>query len=290
MFYGGETMRRNAIAFLNMKGGVCKTSLCKEIGLYLAEVYNKKILIIDIDPQSNCTQSFFGRYNILKDELITDTPNLPSIQKVFSPSMGRLEKPALDEIILPLSDNLHIVPGELKTIFMERETASGVAEQKLRNFIEENNLQEQYDYILIDCPPTYSFYTVTALLATDLYLVPVTPDVYSLLGVNLLQEVIVHLKENYKSNFREKPLDNLGIIFTKITKRPRTGIKNNMKQIKEAYADENVPFFENSYLKADKVATAKLSTFILDRKDESLKDNMKKICEEFMNRVGEYNE
>ena len=62
-----------------------------------------------------------------------------------------------------------------------------------------------------------------------------------------------------------------------------------MKQIKEAYADENVPFFENSYLKADKVATAKLSTFILDRKDESLKDNMKKICEEFMNRVGEYN-
>ena len=283
-------MRRNAIAFLNMKGGVCKTSLCKEIGLYLAEVYNKKILIIDIDPQSNCTQSFFGRYNILKDELITDTPNLPSIQKVFSPSMGRLEKPALDEIILPLSDNLHIVPGELKTIFMERETASGVAEQKLRNFIEENNLQEQYDYILIDCPPTYSFYTVTALLATDLYLVPVTPDVYSLLGVNLLQGVIVHLKENYKSNFREKPLDNLGIIFTKITKRPRTGIKNNMKQIKEAYADENVPFFENSYLKADKVATAKLSTFILDRKDESLKDNMKKICEEFMNRVGEYNE
>ena len=283
-------MRRNAIAFLNMKGGVCKTSLCKEIGLYVAEVYNKKILIIDIDPQSNCTQSFFGRYNILKDELITDTPNLPSIQKVFSPSMGRLEKPALDEIILPLSDNLHIVPGELKTIFMERETASGVAEQKLRNFIEENNLQEQYDYILIDCPPTYSFYTVTALLATDLYLVPVTPDVYSLLGVNLLQEVIVHLKENYKSNFREKPLDNLGIIFTKITKRPRTGIKNNMKQIKEAYADENVPFFENSYLKADKVATAKLSTFILDRKDESLKDNMKKICEEFMNRVGEYNE
>ena len=283
-------MRRNAIAFLNMKGGVCKTSLCKEIGLYLAEVYNKKILIIDIDPQSNCTQSFFGRYNILKDELITDTPNLPSIQKVFSPSMGRLEKPALDEIILPLSDNLHIVPGELKTIFMERETASGVAEQKLRNFIEENNLQEQYDYILIDCPPKYSFYTVTALLATDLYLVPVTPDVYSLLGVNLLQEVIVHLKENYKSNFREKPLDNLGIIFTKITKRPRIGIKNNMKQIKEAYADENVPFFENPYLKADKVATAKLSTFILDRKDESLKDNMKKICEEFMNRVGEYNE
>lgn len=74
---------RNVIAFLNMKGGVCKTSLCKEIGLYLAEQYNKKILIIDIDPQSNCTQSFLGRYNILKNELITNDSHLPSIQKIF---------------------------------------------------------------------------------------------------------------------------------------------------------------------------------------------------------------
>lgn len=283
-------MKRNIVAFLNMKGGVCKTSLCKEIALYLSEVYQKKILVIDIDPQSNCTQSFFERYKIFSGELITDTSNIQSIQKIFSPSIGRLEKPSLDEIILQLSDNLHIVPGELETIFMERETASGVAEQKLRNFIEDNQLQESYDYILIDCPPTYSFYTITALLATDLYLVPVTPDAYSLLGVNLLQEVIIHLKDNYKSSFREKPLDNLGIIFTKITKRPRTGIKNNMRQIKEAYADQNMPFFENSYLKADKIATAKLSTFILDRKDEALKENMKKICEEFISKVGEYNE
>ena len=179
MFYGGKTMKRNTVAFLNMKGGVCKTSLCKEIALYLSEVYQKKILVIDIDPQSNCTLSFFERYKIFSGELITDTSNIQSIQKIFSPSIGRLEKPSLDEIILQLSDNLHIVPGELETIFMERETASGVAEQKLRNFIEDNQLQESYDYILIDCPPTYSFYTITALLATDLYLVPVTPDAYS---------------------------------------------------------------------------------------------------------------
>lgn len=54
-------MKRNVVAFLNMKGGVCKTSLCKEIALYLAEEFQNKVLVIDVDPQSNCTQSFFLR-------------------------------------------------------------------------------------------------------------------------------------------------------------------------------------------------------------------------------------
>lgn len=281
---------RNVIAFLNMKGGVCKTSLCKEIGLYLAERCRKSILIIDVDPQSNCTQSFLERYNIITSELIKNDLNIPSIQKIFSPSAGRLEDPKIEEIILELSEKLHIVPGELRTIFMERETASGAAEQKLYNFIDEYKIKEKYDYVLIDCPPTYSFYTIAALLASDLYLIPVTPDAYSLLGVDLLQEVIEHLKSNYRLNFQNHPLDNLGVIFTKIPKRVSSGIKSNIEQIKEAYEEKDVPFFENSYLKAEKVATSKLSTFILDRQDESLKNNIKKISEEFMDKVGKFNE
>ena len=51
-----------------------------------------------------------------------------------------------------------------------------------------------------------------------------------------------------------------------------------------------MPFFENSYLKADKIVTSKLSTFILDRQDENLRRNLDMICKEFMNKVGEYNE
>lgn len=284
-------MRRNVIAFLNMKGGVCKTSLCKEMALYLSEEYNKNVLIIDVDPQSNCTQSFFERYQILgKTTLITELENIPSIQKIFSPSVAKLEPAKEEEIILRLTDKLHIIPGELRTIFMERETASGAAEQRLVNFIEEHNLKNKYDYILIDCPPTYSFYTTAALLSSDLYLIPVTPDAYSLLGVTLLEEVINHLKGNYRTNFSVHPLDNLGIIFTKIPKNLKGGIKNNMEQIREAFSDSSMPFFENSYLKANKIPTSKLSTFILDRKDEALKTNMKNICQEFIEKVGNKNE
>lgn len=283
-------MSRNVIAFLNMKGGVCKTSLCKEIALYLTEKNSKRVLVIDIDPQSNCTQSFFERFHVLtKGTLITEDSQLPSIQNVFSSNAGRLEPPQLDGIILELTEYLHIVPGELRTIFMERETSNGASEQKLLNFITRHQLRDIYDYILVDCPPTYSFYTVTALLASDLYLIPVTPDAYSLLGVNLLEQVIENLKTNYQTNFLAHPLDNLGIIFTKIPKVVTTGIENNIAQIKAAFSENTMPFFENTFIRANKIPTSKLSTFILDRNDDALKENIKNICKEFTDKVGEYN-
>ena len=281
-------MTRNVISFLNMKGGVCKTTLCKEIALYISEKCDKSVLVIDVDPQSNCTQSFFERYSILDQEtLIKEDTKIPSIQKIFSPSVAKLESVELKEIILELSDKLHLIPGELRTIFMERETATGASEQRLLNFIEDYSLKDKYDYILIDCPPTYSFYTIAALLSSDFYLIPVTPDAYSLLGVNLLQEVVEHLKRNYKVNFKSHPLDILGIIFTKISKRPNSGVKKNMEEIRDTFSEKEIPFFKNSYQRADRIPTSQLSKFIIDRTDESLIDNLKDICFEFVERVGE---
>lgn len=285
--------KRNIIAFLNMKGGVCKTTLCKEIALCLSNINKKKILIIDMDPQSNCTQSFFERYNVLgheEDKIITDSGHLPSIENIFSQNSGRLEQVTLEKTIYKLENNLHIIPGELHAIFMERETGSGASEQKLNNFIENNNLKEKYDYIFIDCPPIYSFYTIATLFACDLCLVPVVPDAYSLLGVDLLEEVVKHAKNTYKANFQYKPLDNLGIIFTKIPNGYRAGIQNNIIQIKEALSDKNIYIFENYFMKSEKIITSQLSKFIIDRQDEALKNNIIEICNEFEREVNKYNE
>lgn len=285
--------KRNVIAFLNMKGGVCKTTLCKEIALCLSSEKHKKILVIDMDPQSNCTQSFFERYNVLQideGQLLTKNNNLPSIENIFSQNIGRLENTSLDKTVYELEPNLHIIPGELHTIFMERETGSGAAEQKLNNFIENNDLKEKYDYIFIDCPPTYSFYTTATFFACDLYLVPVVPDAYSLLGVNLLEDVVRHAKNTYKANFKCKPLDNLGIIFTKIPNKRSSGIQNNISQITEILTNEEINVFKNYFVKSDKMITSQLSKFIMDRQDESLKNNIRGICSEFESEVNKYNE
>ena len=76
---------------------------------------------------------------------------------------------------------------------MERETTNG-NDQRLLNFIKEKNLKKEYTYIFIDCPPTYSFYTISALLAADFYLVPLVPDIYSLLGLDLLSLKVWSMK------------------------------------------------------------------------------------------------
>ncbi|TYA11245.1 AAA family ATPase [Paenibacillus faecis] len=278
--------RGSVISFLNMKGGVGKTTLCKEMALFLSEFGEdkKKILVIDIDPQSNCTQSFFEKYNIMQiDDSLFEKDKLPSISKVFSSSVTRQSN--LDEVIIKLTDTLHLLPGDLDTVFMERETSTGAAEQKLLNFILENKLKEKYDYIFIDCPPTYSFYTVSALLSSDYYFVPVKPDAYSVLGLDLLERVVRELKNGYRIFFQQKPITNLGVIFTMVGGTSIQGFRRNIDSIKKSFADKDIYFFRNEFRKIDRLATGKLSTFIVDRDDSLLLDDVRSICMEFEERV-----
>lgn len=283
--------KRNIVSFLNMKGGVCKTTLCKEMALYLSQIKKRDILVIDIDPQANCTQSFFERYNIIKSsdlDVLENKVKLPSIQNIFTKSKDGLSGIDLSKVICELDDKLHLIPGDLDTVFMERETASGTAEQKLFNFVDEFDLREKYDYIFIDCPPTYSFYTVSALLVSDYYLVPLVPDIYSLLGLDLLERVVADLKYSYRANFKSHKLDNLGVVFTKIPKGDKGSdgrLKSNMRSIRGNFKDTY--FFENNFKRATKLEASRLSTFIIDRQDMELLDSLENICEEFERRLGD---
>lgn len=300
-------LKRNIISFLNMKGGVCKTTLCKEMAFYLSKIENKKILVIDIDPQANCTQSFFEKFKIkqkyakqnkdFKDEIesdilwLKDDLGMPSIQNIFTSNRNILKGLKKEDIICELNEKLHIMPGDLNTVFMER-NASGQAEQTLVNIIRNLNLKKCYDYIFIDCPPTYSFYTVSAMLASDFYLVPLVPDMYSILGLDLLERVVKEMKDIHFTHFEHNKIDNLGVVFTKIPiseKGSKGVLIRNMDIVKQANLFEKLYFFENNFKRAEKMEVLKLETFILDREDSNLIESLKGICEEFIKRMGEFN-
>lgn len=303
-------MKKNIISFLNMKGGVCKTTLCKEMAFYLTERENKKVLVIDIDPQANCTQSFFEKFKVKKryiDKRETEEINeelqekdmtnleeglgIPSIQNIFTSNRVVFKSLKREDVICELNDNLHIIPGDLNTVFMER-NPSGQAEQTLVNFIRNLELRKYYDYILIDCPPTYSFYTVSAILASDFYLVPLVPDMYSILGLDLLERVVKDMKEIHATHFEHRKIDNLGVVFTKIPisdKGSEGVLIRNMDIVKRAKVFKDLYFFENNFKRAVKMEVLKLETFILDREDTNLIESLSGICEEFISRVGEYN-
>lgn len=277
------------ISFINMKGGVAKTTLCKELGINLSE--NNKILFIDLDPQSNLTQSLFEIFDILKSKSVTsmdslnkNTRGLPNINKLYD--SGNTEPLKSSDLILPLDethDMIDLIPGSLDSTFYGKSTGSE-NEQALRNFIKRVGIIDNYDFVFIDCPPTYSTYTTAAILASDYYLIPVTPEAYSALGIDLLEHVVSKIKDSYSDTFELKPIDSLGIVFTKLNENSE-GEQRIKNEIIDSPYFKNIKKFKNYLSQKNKLSTVKLSYLISRSDDSKLKTQLSNITEEFLEEI-----
>ena len=209
------------ISIINMKGGVGKTTLSIGIADYLAEI-GKKILLIDADPQFNATQAMIDCYkNEDKDyeseENFYSTEVLPqekTIYRLFKPQtdmMHSYNTPAADDLIVNLKENLDILCGDLNLVLVNK-VSDHTFVRRIRNFIEDNHLRDKYDYVIIDCPPTLTIYTDSALMASDYYLIPNRIDRYSIVGIDSLQKAVNNL-------IREEriPLKCIGLVYTMVT-------------------------------------------------------------------------
>ncbi|MGF7049177.1 chromosome partitioning protein [Paenibacillus sp. DS2015] len=209
-----EIKNGKVISFINMKGGVGKTTLCIGIGQYLADHAGKKILFIDLDPQFNTTQSLMNHFD-LEDEYMENYRKNKSVRKLFeSPTtiseLPKLVKPEDVVVNFEHSPNIDLICGNIDLIFDDNQNDSART-RRVKRFILDNKLKEKYDFIFIDCPPTISFYTDAALNASDYYLVPNRIDRYSILGIKLLKQVIDRLA--YDEDLKIKPL---GIVYTMV--------------------------------------------------------------------------
>ena len=111
-------------------------------------------------------------------------------------------------MIIELSENLHIVCGDLNLVLANK-SSDYTYIKRLKRFIRDNNLREIYDLIIIDCPPTLTIYTDSALIASDYYLIPNRIDRYSIIGISSLQKAINNLKGE-----EDISLECLGLIYT----------------------------------------------------------------------------
>ncbi|MDF2084638.1 ParA family protein [Bacillus pseudomycoides] len=284
------------ISFINMKGGVSKTTLCKEIGYTLSK-QNKKVLLIDIDPQANLTQSFFRLLGYKHDNQLQEeaeegseadvkeskyTTVTQSIHKIFNSS--KFSPVTKEDAILELSEYLSLIPGDLSTIFMERNPA----DSSLYNFIDDFQLKTEFEYILIDCPPTYSFYTVTSMLCSDHYFIPVKPDSYSTLGIDLLEQVVAEIKNNNRSHFTNNPLSNLGLIFT-VTNQDQsrnTGERKLISHIMDSKIVKNkgISIFSEEFTYYN-MFPKKIEYFLIDSNSTQAKQNLLNIIDEFESKL-----
>lgn len=265
------------ISFINMKGGVGKTTLCINVAYTLAKHFNKKVLVLDMDPQFNATQTFFSKFGSLTE--YEELRNLnKTIAHVLMPTMGGVFSQAksytLDDLIVTANNSfvLDTIPGDLELISFESSRRG--SEKILKDFIDEKVSKERsYDYILIDTPATYSIYSQSSLIASNHYVVPIAPDAFSVLGYSLLKRV---MRDDL--TLKGSSPNELGIIFT-LVDSSRVGREN----IKTKF-DENI-VFNNSISEFERIRTGKMQTFILDM--ESTKEEIINLTSELIDKVGD---
>lgn len=286
-------MRRKpkVISFINMKGGVGKTTLCKEVGYHLANVQEKKVLLIDLDPQANLTQSYFRKYKYKhKEALKLDSEKNYNITEASVNNVLQTDvssPPRLEDCLLELNEFLSIIPGNLNTVFVSRKTDSADMNQSIYNFLFEYHDFSEYDYVLIDCPPTYSEYTVAAILPSEYYIIPVKPDSYSILGIKMLEKVISDIKQKNPIYFKQKPLINLGVIFTTMPLQIPAGQQKMIDAItsSEYLSELKIDYFDVNFLQNNGFYK-KVDYFVNARNSEKSIENLYAIVEEIKKRSG----
>ena len=190
-------MKAHKIIFYNQKGGVGKTTAAVNLGSALAESGNR-VLLIDFDAQGNLTGAVSG------------DNRKPNIYQVVT---GQIEAEAA--IQPTIFNNLYIIPGSLDMAGLGVE----LVDQDDREHFRVNSLgslEDNFDYILLDCPPSLGLETMNALVWCDYVIIPLQCEYLAMEGLNLIMRTITNVRKKLNPDIRI-----LGIIFTMYTKRAK---------------------------------------------------------------------
>jgi chromosome partitioning protein len=277
----------HVISFVNMKGGVGKTTLAVNVADALNRRHDRRVLIVDIDPQFNATQCLYTGEEYLdlrKDggqtiaDIFTDTSK-HTIDAIGGPQ--EIKPPSLSEIT-PWSyrEGLDIIPGNLEIYKMDMGHGQG-RELRLKRYLKQKTISDNYDYTIIDTPPTPSHYMNAALLASQHYLVPVKPEPLSRVGIDLLRDVVGRISENHAHE-----IECLGAVIT-------------MADLRTKVYFDSLKFLDNDAFWSDKKFQAPLphrtaiareqgnQQLILDTNQQDAKSALVRITNELRERLGD---
>jgi chromosome partitioning protein len=215
---GGSGRPKHVLAVVNQKGGVGKSTTAVNLAASLGEL-GEKILMVDLDPQGNATSGFglskYQREVCVYDALLGETP--------------------MAEIIEPTEcENVFAAPATIQLAGAEIELVSAMSrEARLRSVLEP--VIHDFDWVIIDCPPSLGLLTINALSAADGLLVPVQCEYYALEGLSKLLDSVRLVKTHLNPG-----LDVFGAVMTMYDSRTRLS-----QQVVEEVRD----FFEDKVFK-----------------------------------------
>lgn len=208
------------VIFGNQKGGVAKTTSTYNVGACLARL-GKKVLMIDLDPQASLTmicgyenpEIFDGR-NISTLLSKTDNVNIKNCiikldfnekYQVLAQDEGKKRRNII------ITDNLDLIPSDLSLSSVEYEMFSRMKRDEILTFALEE-IQDEYDFILIDCPPSLGLLTVNAFVACNSVIACVEPQYQSIRGLEFYKNSLATMKRDT----RKRDVEFCGVLITKI--------------------------------------------------------------------------
>ena len=198
------------IAISNQKGGVGKTTTSINLSACLAEK-GKKVLVIDIDPQGNTTSGLGLDKDSLKATVYDLMINYAPIWDCISPSVV---------------DNVSVIPSDRDLAGAEIELV-GIKEREYILKKEVDKVKDDYDFVIIDCPPSLSMLTINAMTTADTVLVPIQCEYYALEGLSQLIHTIELVRDRLNKRLKIE-----GVVFTMYDARTNLSLQvvENVKE------------------------------------------------------------
>jgi chromosome partitioning protein len=203
------------IAIANQKGGVGKTTTSVNLGACLAYI-GKKVLMVDIDPQGNATSGV----GIEKADVG---------QCIYDVLVDDVEA---SKVIMPTSvENLYAIPATIQLAGAEIELVPTISrEVRLKRALEE--IKEDYDYIIIDCPPSLGLLTLNSLTASDAVIIPVQCEYYALEGLSQLLNTVRLVQKHLNNELKIE-----GVLLTMLDARTNLGLQV-IEEVKKYFQDK----------------------------------------------------
>ncbi|KPN80614.1 Sporulation initiation inhibitor protein Soj [Apilactobacillus kunkeei] len=205
----------HVISLANQKGGVGKTTTSVNLGADLATM-GKKVLLIDADAQGNATSGVGIQKSDIQKDIYDILVN---------------EEPISEAIIPSKHEGLDIVPATIQLSGADIELTPQMArETRLLNALK--SVSDQYDYVLVDCPPSLGLITVNAFTASDSILIPVQTEYYALEGLSQLLNTVQLVKKHFNPD-----LDVEGVLLTMYDARTKLGQQVN-DEVRKYFGDK----------------------------------------------------
>ncbi len=289
------------VSFINFKGGVGKTTVCVEIAASLVHKFKERVLVVDLDPQTNATLSLMDENDWEKHSDAKGT-----LRELFQSFYDGRDFDISNILVkTPVKyhnklDRLDLIPSHIELFGMDLRLATKFGHENIQAklFLRQSlgKLQNDYDYILIDCPPNLYLATQNGLFASQKYVIVALAEYLSTLGIAHIQRSVNNLFADASrilaslgtSGHSLKAPDLVGIIFNRI--RYQSGGTSSeeffLRKFRSMYSglifDTTVPQSTRIAERPQQKVPIAVSDYAADRDYES---RMESLAEEFYDRI-----